>query len=223
MAAIKAVELINRVAVTIQDPTFVRWTQQELLDYLNDGQRQVVMFRPDAKTVNTTFTCAAQSKQELPANALRLVNVLRNQNGRAITKIDRKILDVQLPAWMEANIGADGLKHFVYDALDPKVFYLYPKPAVTNVIELIYSTVPDKITISNFASDTQVIGLDDIYANALMDYMTYRAYQKDSEYANVNRSQVYFQSFAGALGIKSQADGGLNENMVTQQPGVVRQ
>lgn len=223
MATTKAVELINRVAVTLQDPTFVRWTQQELLDYLNDAQRQVVLFRPDAKTVNTTFTCAATAKQVLPADGLRLINVLRNQGGRAITKVDRKILDVQLPAWAEAVIGADGVKHFVYDAIDPKVFYLYPKPSASNVIELVYSTSPSNIVISNFSTDTQVIAIDDIYANAIMDYMMYRAYQKDSEFANLNRAGVYFQAFTTALGIKSQADGGLNENMVQQQPGVNRQ
>lgn len=223
MATSKVVDLINRVAVTLQDPTFVRWTQQELLNYLNDATRQVVLVRPDAKTVNTTFTCAAASKQSLPADALRLINVLRNQGGRAITKVDRKILDVQLPAWMEATIGADGVKHFVYDALDPKVFYLYPKPTAANIIEIVYSTSPTDIVVSNFTTDTQVIAIDDIYANAIMDYMMYRSYQKDSEFANMGRANVYFQAFTTSLGIKTQADGGLNQNMIEQQPGINRQ
>jgi hypothetical protein len=218
MATTKAVDLISRVSITLQDPTFVRWTQSELLNYLNDAQRQVVLFRPDAKAANAAFSCAATAKQTLPADGLRLINVLRNTNGRAVTKVDRSILDVQLPNWYETAVSADGVKHYVYDALDPKNFYVFPKPAAAHQIDIVYAMAPVDIVISNFTTDTQVIGIDDIYANALMDYMMYRAYQKDSEFANLNRAAVYYQAFTTSLGIKSQADGGLLESMVAQQP-----
>lgn len=219
MATTKAVDLINRVAVTLQDPTFVRWPQQELLNYLNDAQRQVVLFRPDAKAVNAAFSCVNSAKQTIPAAGLRLISVLRNASGRAITKVDRSVLDVQLPNWYEEAVGADGVKHYLYDPADPKTFYVFPKPAANHSIELVYSTAPTDIVVSNFTTDTQVIGIDDIYANAIMDYMMYRAYQKDSEFANLNRAGVYFQAFAQALGIKTQTDGALTENMTSQQPG----
>ena len=219
MATTKAVDLINRVSVTLQDPTFVRWTQAELLNYLNDAQRQVVLFRPDAKAANVAFACANAAKQTLPADGLRLINIFRNTGGRAITRVERSILDVQLPNWYEEAANAEGVKHYVYDALDPKVFYLFPKPPAAHEIDIVYAVAPTNIVISNFSTDTQVIGIDDIYANALMDYMMYRAYQKDSEFANMNRATMYFQSFGTALGIKSQADGGLVENMMSQQPG----
>ena len=218
MPTTKAVDLINRVSDTLQDPTFVRWTQGELLNYLNDAQRQVVLFRPDAKAVNAAFTCTSAAKQSLPADGLRLINVLRNTGGRAITKVDRSILDVQLPTWYETAAAADGVKHYVYDALDPKNFYVFPKPAASHQIDIVYAISPVDLVISNFTTDTQVIGIDDIYANALMDYMMYRAYQKDSEFANLNRAAVYYQAFTTSLGIKSQADGGLLESMVSQQP-----
>lgn len=219
MAATKAVDLINRVSVTLQDPTFVRWTQGELLNYLNDAHRQVVLFRPDAKSVNAAFACVNAAKQSLPADGLRLINVLRNTSGRAITKVDRSTLDVQLPNWYETNASDDGVKHYVYDALDPKNFYVFPKPADAHSIDIVYAMAPANITITNFATDTQTIGIDDVYANAIMDYMMYRAYQKDSEFANLNRAAVYYQSFTTSLGIKSQADGGLVQSMVAQQPG----
>ena len=218
MATTKAVDLINRVSITLQDPTYVRWTQSELLNYLNDAQRQVVLFRPDAKAVNAPFTCANSAKQTLPADGLRLISVLRNTAGRAITKVDRSILDVQLPTWYETVVGSDGVKHYVYDALDPKNFYVFPKPAAAHPIDIIYAMAPVDIVVSNYTTDTQVIGIDDIYANALMDYMMYRAYQKDSEFANLNRAAVYYQAFTTSLGIKSQADGGLLESMEAQKP-----
>lgn len=219
MPTIKAVDLINRVSVTLQDPTFVRWTQQELLTYLNDAQRQIVAFRPDARAVGVTLTCVASAKQTLPADATRLINVIRNRDGRAITKIDRATLDVQLPTWFEAPISDDGIKHFVYDAADPKTFYVYPKPTTSNQIEIVYSAPPAEIVISNFGTDTTTITLDDIYANAIMDYMAYRAYQKDSEFANLNRAGAYYQSFAQGIGVKTQSEGSIQQNMDAQQPG----
>lgn len=218
MPTTKAVDLINRVSVTLQDPTFVRWPQQELLNYLNDAQRQIVLFRPDARTVNSSFSCAASAKQSLPADALRLINVTRNVAGRAITKVSRAIMDVQLPDWYETTIATGGVRHFLYDPADPKTFYVYPKPSAGTTIEIVYSTAPADIIISNFTTDTQVIGLDDVYANAIMDYMMYRSYQKDSEFANANRAMIYLNSFQNALGVKNQSDAMLLQAMASVEP-----
>jgi hypothetical protein len=67
MATVKVIDLIDRAEEILQDTTNVRWSQQTLLDYLNDGQREVVLFRPDANPVNTSFTLTANSaKQTLP-------------------------------------------------------------------------------------------------------------------------------------------------------------
>jgi hypothetical protein len=47
------------------------------------------------------------------------------------------------------------------------------------------------------------ISLPDIYGNALGDYVLYRAYTKDSEYAgNAQRAVAHYTAFANALGIE---------------------
>lgn len=208
MATTKVATLIDTAGIILQDTSQVRFPQAELLTFLNDGQREIVLHRPDAKTVNNTMTCVAGSKQSIPTTGLRLIDVVRNDGGRAITQIDRKILDETLPDWH--NTAADATKkieHFVYDPADPKNFYVYPNATVSMDIEIIYSTAPADLTYSS----TQVISLDDIYANAILDYMLYRAYQKDSEYAgNADRSMMHYQSFANALGIKSRADAAID-------------
>lgn len=212
MATTKVVDILDRASIILQDTSNVRFPNAELLKFFNDAQREVVLHRPDAKTVNTTITCAAGSKQSLPSTGLRLIDVVRNDAGRAITQIDRKILDETLPNWH--NTAADSTKkveHFIYDPADPKNFYVYPNATTSMDIEIIYSTAPSDVTVSNFSTDTQTISLDDIYANALLDYMLFRAYQKDSEYAgNAERSMMHYQSFANALGIKSRADAAID-------------
>jgi len=206
MATVKVIDLIDRAENVLQDPGNARWTQAELLGYLNDAQREIVMHRPDSKVTSATHTCAASSKQSLPASALRLVDIPRNVNGKAITQIERKVLDVQNPTWHTGS-GNTVVEHFMYDAADPKVFYVYPVPANTVQITISYSESTSDITISNYSSDTTVIGLDDPYANAILDYVLYRAYQKDADFAgNMQRVATYYQSFANSIGIKTRVD-----------------
>ena len=81
MATVKVIDLIDRAEEILQDTTNVRWSQQTLLNYLNDAQREVVLFRPDANPINETFTLTANSaKQTLPSAALRLISIYKNTN-----------------------------------------------------------------------------------------------------------------------------------------------
>lgn len=208
MATTKVVDILDRATIILQDNTNVRFPNAELLKFFNDAQKEVVLHRPDANMVNTTMDLADGSKQTLPAVALRLVEVVRNENGRAVTLVERRILDETLPNWHNTTAGTNKIEHYVYDPADPKNFYVYPKGVSgTHTLEIVYSSAPAELSISNFDTDTTTISLDDIYANCLLDYVLYRAYQKDSEYAgNAQRSMMHYQSFANALGVKTQAD-----------------
>ena len=209
MATTKVVDILDRAAIILQDNTNVRFPNDELLKFFNDAQKEVVLHRPDAKMVNTTYACVDGSKQTLPSAALRLIEVVRNVGGRAITQVQRRILDETLPNWHETTAGTNKIEHFVYDPADPKNFYVYPKGASgAHSLEIVYSSAPSEISVSNFSTDVQVISLDDVYANCILDYVLYRSYQKDSEFAgNAQRAMMHYQSFANALGVKTQVDG----------------
>ena len=97
----------------MQDNTNVRFPNDELLKFFNDAQKEVVLHRPDAKMVNESFSCANGSKQELPAATLRLIEIVRNVGGRAVTQVDRKILDETLPNWHETAAGTNKIEHFI--------------------------------------------------------------------------------------------------------------
>lgn len=208
MATTKVIDILDRAAIILQDNTNVRFPNSELLKFFNDAQKEVVLHRPDAEMVNTTFACATGSKQTLPTQALRLIEVVRNVGGRAVTQVERRILDETLPNWHETTAGTNKIEHYVYDPADPKNFYVYPKGASgTHSLEVVYSSAPAEISISNFDTDTTVISLDDVYSNCILDYVLYRSYQKDSEFAgNAQRAMMHYQSFANALGVKTQAD-----------------
>jgi hypothetical protein len=209
MATTKVVDILGRASIILQDSTNVRFPNDELLKFFNDAQKEVVLHRPDANMQNVNnFTCVAGSKQTIPTTGLRLVDVVRNVGGRAITQVDRKILDETLPNWHETTADSTRkIEHFIFDPADPKHFYVYPKATTAFQLEIVFSAAPSDISISNFSTDTTTISVDDVYANSLLDYILYRAYQKDSEFAgNAQRSMMHYQGFTNALGVKTQVD-----------------
>lgn len=207
--ALTAQSIIRRAVETLQDTTSVRWPINELVRYLNDGQREVVLYRPDSMVTNATMTCTAGTKQALPANGAKLIEVIRNTGGRAVRMVNREVLDAQTPGWHSVT-GTATILHFMYDPRDPKVFYVYPPALNTAQLDIVYAAYPTDITEpadgSLYTAVTGNISLPDIYGNVLCDYVLYRAYTKDSEYAgNANRAQAHYASFANALGIEIKA------------------
>lgn len=206
--AISAQSIIRRCVETLQDTTSIRWPISELVRYLNDGQREVVLYRPDAMVTNTTVTCVAGSKQSLPANGAKLIEVVRNAAAgttkRAVRMVNREILDAQTPNWHNLT-GVNEVLHFMYDPRDPKVFYVYPPATTSAQLDIVYAAYPTDITEpadgALYTAVTGSISLPDIYGNVLQDYVLYRAYTKDSEYAgNAQRAQAHYAAFANALG-----------------------
>ena len=207
---ITAQSIIRRVVETLQDTTSIRWPVAELVRYLNDGQREVVLYRPDSMVTNSTITCVAGSRQTLPANGAKLIEVIRNSGTkRAVRLVNREILDAQMPGW-HALAGQNEVLHYMYDPRDPRVFYVYPPATTSAQLDIVYAAYPTDIAEpadgSLYTAVTGNISLPDIYGNVLQDYILYRAYTKDSEYAgNAQRAQAHYAAFANALGIEVKA------------------
>lgn len=207
---ISAQSIIRRAVETLQDPTSVRWPISELVRYLNDGQREVVLYRPDSMVTSTTRTLTTGTRQTLP-NGSKLIEVVRNTGGtkRAVRMVNREILDAQTPGWHNLT-GATDILHYMYDPRDPTVFYVYPPAATGASVEIVYAAYPTDIVEpadgSLYTAVSGNISLPDIYGNVIQDYILYRAYTKDSEYAgNAQRAQAHYAAFANALGIEIKA------------------
>ena len=219
--AMKAKQIIDRAQTILQDTTSVRWLLAELVNWFNDGQREIVLYRPETSSVTTQFTLVSgNTKQTIDAaaspppvfspsvtNPMRLIEVIRNFKlngdvGRAVRLVAREIMDSQNPNW-HADTAADEIKHYLFDARDPKTFYVWPKPSGASKLEVIISAAPAEINAAGVSADTAVLALDDIYANAVLDYILYRAYMKDSEYAgNAQRAAAHYAAFANSLGVR---------------------
>lgn len=210
--AITAQSVIQRVVGTLQDTGSVRWTVPELVRYLNDGQREIIVQRPDAMATNASLTLVAGTKQTIPTGATKLIDVVRNTGGskRAVRICTRSALDAQTPNW-HAMTGVTEIRHFIYDPRDPKTFYVYPPAASSGAaLDIVYCALPSDVTEpgagSTYTDVTGNISVPDIYANALQDYILYRAYTKDSEYVgNANRAVAHYSAFTSSLGSEVKA------------------
>jgi hypothetical protein len=214
--ALKPNDILLRAADIIQDQTNVRWPQEELLRYLNDARREIAVVRPDLYATTSTVTLVAGTKQSLPTDGIRLIDVIRNMPagaaGAAIRIVEREILDAQKPSWHTETASA-ATKHFMYDERNPRVYYLYPPATGSHQIEITYGQTPTDIALANIGS-TELLQ-EDVYTGAMVDYVCYRAFSKDSEYAgNAGRAQAHYQQFINSLGLGGKVQ-------MTQSPNTV--
>lgn len=214
--ALTAQSIIQRAVGVLQDTTSIRWPANELVRWLNDGQREVVMYRPDSMTTTTTMTLAAGTRQTISAlspSPAKLIEITRNMAAtstkQAVRLVPRQILDAQTPGWHSLT-GVVNILHYMFDPRDPKTFYVYPPATTLAQLEVMYSAFPTDVTEpadgALYSAVTGNVSVPDIYGNALLDYILYRAYSKDSEYAgNAARAQAAYASFANTLGVEIKA------------------
>lgn len=197
--------IVDKAELILKDSSNGRWGSSELLDWLIEGEGIVVMFKPDANAVQEAVVLSSGTLQSLPATATQLLDVTYNMGltpgttyGDAISLIDRGTMDACYPGW-QTEAASLIVKHVIYDPIKlPKKFWVYPKSGGTNYIQIITAKIPG--TIASLATN---INLSDEYTSALMDWVLFRAFQKDAEYnPSVERALTHLDSFRTQLGIR---------------------
>ncbi len=202
--ALKALDVMTRAGDIIQDQTNIKWPQDELLRYLNDGRREIAIWRPDLFSTTTVLTLVAGTKQSIPSDGLRFIDGIRNVTagdvvGKAVRIAEREVLDAQRPGWHTEAASTD-IRHFMIDERYPKVFFTHPPATAGHKMEIAYLKTPTDITIGNI--NVTELTEEDVYAGALVDYTCYRAFSKDAEYAgNAARATSHKTAFEATLGI----------------------
>ena len=100
--------------------------------------------------------------------------------------------------------------HYMFDPRDPKTFYVYPPAIASAQLELMYSGVPvdvaEPASGAIYSDVTGNLGVPDIYGNVILDYILYRAYSKDSEFAgNAARAATHYAAFSASLDVEIKA------------------
>jgi len=224
MGTLTGTNIIDRARLTLQDSSGVRWTDAELLIYINDAQREIVNFRPESTATHANLQLSTGTEQTLPSGGLRLIKVTRNMSGTAsdatgaksIRIVEEDLLNSIEPDWHDPTVtgsSAHGsiIKNYLFDPDDPKKFYVYPGVASGSnaYVELIYSKLP-----TDLSSVSSTIDLEDTYGNAILNFVLYRAYLKDAEFAgNQQRTATHYQLFIGSISGGGNAEAILDPNL----------
>lgn len=211
---LQAQHILSRVRNILQDNTGVRWTDGEMFDYLSDAQRDIANLRPDATATHANVQLATGTEQTIPTDGLRLISVNRNMSGtatdatgaRAVSKVNLDVINSEEPSWHDPTVTGRAahttvVKHYMFDQRDPRKFFVYPGVAGNAYVEVIYSKNP-----TNIGANTDLIQVDDIFANALINFVLYRAYLKDGEFAgNFQRAAAHYQIYTQSLAIGAES------------------
>lgn len=204
MGTVTAKAIIDKATVQLIDLANIRWTRPELLSWLNDGMRQIVLIQPSASSTTASVKLVAGTRQTIPSGGWLLLQMYRNMGtngttpGRAIRIVSRELLDNFNPNWHTDAQKAE-VRNYIYDVQDQLAFYVYPPNTGTQYVELNYSA-----QLTDLTSETEAIPIFDIFQSALVDYILYRACSKDAEYApGLQLAQGYLSTFVAAVQGKS--------------------
>ena len=220
-------ELLTRAATILQDSAHDRWPLPELVNWINDGQRVIVLAKPSANSGSVALMLAAGTLQSLsnPAH-LALLRITRNLKaagppavgGRIVRPTNRDALDAAEPSWHDPRVVkyARDVRQYVFDEGNPREFSVYPGNDGTGIVEAVVSLLPTALAASGDPAAIESYGatlaLPEPYSVILLDYILYRAFSKDDIAAEASRARLHYQAFAQSLGIKIQAEGATSPN-----------
>lgn len=238
-------DLLYRVCKDLGDinPQFTRWTQKELVNAINDGQRAIAKFLPPAcaridavqlepgTRQSIAFIPAARIRPgdgsvavdvrgNLVQSVSRFMGVAGAAPGSAIRIADRDMLDLANPEWH--SLTAAKPTDYAFDPRTPQYFYVSPGVPASPAVWVEVAMLADPAEIPNGASadyaqgsaSTQALSIDDKYLDDLMHYVMARGHMKATEsQASVQMVSAYSTMFVNSINAQAAAMTGVNPNL----------
>lgn len=194
----------TQVATDVRDALFdtdkIRWQDPDILRYINDASRAIVDVVPSAHTARAQVSLVSGEIQVIPDDGVVLLSVSRNVGDRAVRRVDLDDMNAGHPNWV-VETPQKLIRQYMFDPDTPTQYLVYPPSDGTSELELTYAVLPAQI--ADLGDD---LPLRDTYKLAYVNYVLYRAYARDADYAaNRDLSTWYFQQFAQGLGVKYEA------------------
>jgi hypothetical protein len=198
-----------RVLLNDTDDGGIRWTDPELLAWLNEAAAEVVRIAPHASARTIEHQLVSGTLQFIPDDGVQLINIFRNAPaGRVVRIVDATIMDNERPSWHQDPASLQ-VTRYMFDPRNPRMFSVYPPNNGSGRVSLVYSAAPTPVVTMG-----QNIPVPDIYAAPLTNYICYRAWLKlvDNP-ASIKRAGDFKSLFDGQMGVKKQAEAESNPNL----------
>lgn len=226
----QARDTMARAQAILQDEAGTRWPLPELAGWVNDGMREIAKQVPAAFSRTVDVPLVAGAMQAIPTGYTRMLRPIANAAfegaSRAprvsVTVIDRGLLDAVTPDWQSDRRQHEQVRHVMFDEVTPRTFYVYPPNTGTGRLAAVLAAQFTPVAATGasdvLASYAAEIAIDDLYANALLDYVLYRGFSKDAQFAgSAQRAGLHFGQFASAVNMQVGADATMSPN---RKPGV---
>lgn len=202
MAKVQAITAV--IVSVLRDASADSWTPSEIHGAINEAEKVIVNYRPDASAIDLELACTAGIKQSLPELANRLLDVKFNVGadsapGRSVHRKAAADLDSINPNWRSASPNLV-IREFIYDDREPLIFYVNPPAAAGAKLQISYSGIPKEY---GTVDDATITTISDLYEPAIIEWALYRLFGFDVENSvNISRSQQHLANFENMLGVK---------------------
>lgn len=203
-----------------EDSSAYRWTDADLLGYLNEAQRFIVQHVPKANVTNGSWVLVAGVVQTIPTGGIELISIDFNMGtagttlGAPIRLIERDSLDLLIPAWTTATASAT-VQHYMFNEDDPTHFCVYPPQPSSSFgyVRGAYSTSPTDI-----ATTATAITLNDIFSGPMMKYALFLTYAMEIDALSLQQAVSYYNACVTEIGRKDMVMRSYSPNMRQTAP-----
>jgi len=193
-------DVLDRARVPINDAAKVRYTDDELNSYLNDGILAMVGPRADLFVFDGTMsTVAGTVNQTLPAGGISVMDVYAATAGGVSRGVSRMLFDdIRTFRQTWRTDPAAICQNWLYAPQDPDkvsgpAFMIYPQAPAGQVLNVIYLKAP--VRVATALAATTILPIADTYSVPLQAYVAGRAELKDDEHVNSGRAELLLKTF----------------------------
>nr|WP_156967774.1 DUF6682 family protein [Methylosinus sp. PW1] len=221
----------------LQDEGSTRWPLAEMRLWFNDALREISLVKPTAFAKPVITLMGVGSYQKIDGQYTGILRITTNLKtvtesprdpGLSIKTVDKDMLDAQTPYWQDQvkTRKARVVRNVAFDQNDPNAFWVYPPNDGTGVVDVIVSRVHPGVAeivspanpelLSNYS--TPITDINDVYENIIVDYILYRSFSKDAQFAgSAARAAAYYSQFMNALNVSIANDANRNLNVKPAQ------
>jgi len=202
--------LFKACAIELNDIEFVRWTKDDLAEYLTDAIAVMSSLKPTLFTVFEPLGLKPGPMQTVPGEFTELVDILYNlhPDGTHGEPVNKGSFTAARALGRSSCAPVDGVGYVVrsytvhpendtFFTVDPPVPSNVPYPIVWALLQRapnVITSENDAVVMANTTPET--------YRSALLEWMLYRAFARDTESSDsFNRSQAHYKAFYQFLGL----------------------
>lgn len=203
MATTTLKTVIDRCKTTLQEVTSdgTRWSNNELVDWAGEFYQFASSMNPGEFSDMREFQCVAGTKQDAPGDMVQVLDIIRNLEGSKapIIASTKNVLDSTRRGW-HGEVPTNSQEVFILDERYPRQFYVWPPASAGSLIEIAGVVIPEKHSLADYSGGVAVIKCSDRLVPPMVDYVLFRAYSKDADFAgNANRANVHYTTCVNAL------------------------